>query len=156
MGKTTWSDDRVELLKELWASGKTAAQIATELGDNLTRNAVIGKAHRLGLSGRVTPAPKKIDKPLPVEVNDVQPAKDGGVSLLELTEKTCRYPYGDPKQAGFHFCGCETLPGLPYCAEHAAIAYQTNTRKLSISETADLDTNKEGDALAELDEAVNV
>jgi GcrA cell cycle regulator len=154
MGKTTWSDERVELLKTLWASGKTAAQIATELGDNLTRNAVIGKAHRLGLSGRITPAPKKIDKPLPVEINDVV-AKDGGISLLELTEKTCRYPYGDPKKSNFHFCGGEAIPGVPYCGEHAAMAYQTNARKFSINENADFDTNKEGDALAELDDAVN-
>ena len=155
MGKTTWSDERVELLKELWASGKTAAQIAKDLGDGLTRNAVIGKAHRLGLSGRVTPVQKKIDKPLPQEImNDT--AKDGGISLLELTEKTCRYPFGDPKKSNFHFCGCESLPGLPYCAEHAAMAYQMNARKFSINEEADFDTNKEGDALAELDEAVNV
>lgn len=155
MGKTTWSDERVEQLKELWGAGKTAAQIAQELGDGLTRNAVIGKAHRLGLSGRVAPVQKKIDKPLPPEVNDI-PAKNGGISLLELTEKTCRYPYGDPQKPGFHFCGGCSLPGLPYCAEHAAIAYQTNTRTMSINENADLDTNKEGDALAELDDAVSV
>jgi len=155
MGKTTWSDERVQQLQDLWASGKTAAQIATDLGDNLTRNAVIGKAHRLGLSGRVTPAPKKIDKPLPVETNDVL-AKNGGISLLELTEHTCRYPYGDPKKPNFHFCGGSSLPGLPYCAEHAEMAYQTNARKFTINENADFDTNKEGDALAELDEAVNV
>ena len=155
MGKTTWSDERVEQLEKLWTSGKTAAEIAKELGDGLTRNAVIGKAHRLGLSGRVTPAPKKIDKPLPPEIDDI-PAKDGGISLLQLTEKTCRYPYGDPKRANFHFCGCETLPGLPYCGGHAEIAYQTNARKFVINETADFDTNKEGDALDDLDDAISV
>ncbi len=154
MGKTTWSDERVEQLKELWASGKTAAEIAKELGDGLTRNAIIGKAHRLGLSGRITPVQKKVDKPLPPEVNDI-PAKNGGISLLELTEKTCRYPYGDPKKPNFHFCGSNCLPGLPYCAEHAAVAYQMNARKFAINEDVDFDTNKEGDALAELDEAVN-
>jgi GcrA cell cycle regulator len=155
MGKTTWSDERVELLKEIWGAGKTAAQIAQELGDGLTRNAVIGKAHRLGLSGRVAPVQKKVDKPLPPEVNDI-PAKNGGISLLELTEKTCRYPYGDPKKPNFHFCGGCSLPGLPYCAEHAQLSYQTNARKFTINENADFDTNKEGDALAELDDAVNV
>lgn len=155
MGKTTWSDERVELLKTLWTSGKTAAQIATELGDGLTRNAIIGKAHRLGLSGRITPVTKKIDKPLPPEVHD-EVAKDGGISLLELTEKTCRYPFGDPKKSNFHFCGGSSLPGLPYCGEHAEISYQNNARKFSINENADFDTNKEGDALAELDDAVNM
>jgi GcrA cell cycle regulator len=103
MGKTTWTDDRVELLKSLWGAGKTAAEIAKELGEGLTRNAVIGKAHRLGLSGRITPVAKKIDKPLPPETTNIS-AKDGGTSLLELTEQTCRYPYGDPKKEGFHFC----------------------------------------------------
>ena len=155
MGTTTWSDERVEQLKDLWTSGKTAAEIAKELGDGLTRNAIIGKAHRLGLSGRITPIQKKIDKPLPPEDLSIK-AKDGGISLLELTEKTCRYPYGDPKKEGFHFCGGCSLPGLPYCGEHAAIAYQTNARKFSINEDADFDTNKEGDALAELDDAVNM
>lgn len=154
MGKTTWTDDRVELLKSLWGAGKTAAEIAKELGEGLTRNAVIGKAHRLGLSGRITPVQKKIDKPLPPESQDIL-AKNGGISLLELTEKTCRYPYGDPKKEGFHFCGGHALSGLPYCAEHAQIAYQTTTRKFNLNENADYDTVKEGDALDDLDDAVS-
>lgn len=154
MGKTTWTDERIELLKSLWGAGKTAAEIAKELGDNLTRNAVIGKAHRLGLSGRVSPIQKKVDKPLPPEPKQIK-AKNGGISLLELTEKTCRYPYGDPKKEGFHFCGGSALAGLPYCGEHAEIAYQTTTRKFNLNENADYDTNKEADALDELDDAVS-
>lgn len=154
MGKTTWTEERIELLKSLWGAGKTAAEIAKELGDNLTRNAVIGKAHRLGLSGRISPIQKKIDKPLPPEQKQIK-AKNGGISLLELTEKTCRYPYGDPKKEGFHFCGGHALAGLPYCSEHAEIAYQTTTRKFSLNENADYDTNKEADALDELDDAVS-
>lgn len=155
MGKTTWTDERVEQLKTLWGAGKTAAEIAKELGEGLTRNAVIGKAHRLGLSGRVTPIQKKVDKPLPPENVEIK-AKNGGISLLELTEKTCRYPYGDPQKPGFHFCGGDALAGLPYCAQHAEMAYQTSARKFSINENADFDTNKEGDALDELDDAVSV
>ena len=155
MGKTTWTDERIEQLQTLWGAGKTAAEIAKELGEGLTRNAVIGKAHRLGLSGRVTPVQKKIDKPLPPESKDIL-AKNGGISLLELTEKTCRYPYGDPRKPGFHFCGGHSLSGLPYCAEHAQIAYQTTARKFTINENADFDTNKEGDALDELDDAVSL
>ena len=84
MGKTTWTDERVETLKSLWGAGKTAAEIAKELGEGLTRNAVIGKAHRLGLSGRITPVTKKVDKPLPP--NPRISCKNGGISLL-LTEK---------------------------------------------------------------------
>lgn len=154
MGKTTWTDERVETLKSLWGAGKTAAEIAKDLGEGLTRNAVIGKAHRLGLSGRITPVAKKIDKPLPPESKDVL-AKNGGISLLELTEQTCRYPYGDPKKEGFHFCGGNSLTGLPYCAQHAEMAYQSNARKFSHNENKDYDTVKEGDALAELDDAVS-
>lgn len=154
MGKTTWTNERIELLKSLWGAGKTAAEIAKELGDNLTRNAVIGKAHRLGLSGRVSPIQKKIDKPLPPEPRKIL-AKNGGISLLELTERTCRYPYGDPKKEGFHFCGGSSLPGLPYCAQHAEVAYQTTARKFNLNENADYDTNKENDALDELDDAVS-
>lgn len=155
MGKTTWTDERVEQLKTLWGAGRTAAEIAKELGDGLTRNAVIGKAHRLGLSGRITPVQKKIDKPLPPETKQIA-AKNGGISLLELTEKTCRYPYGDPQKSGFHFCGGNSLPGLPYCSHHAEIAYQTSARKFTLNENADYDTNKEGDALDELDDAVSI
>ncbi|PCI01832.1 MAG: global cell cycle regulator GcrA-like protein [Alphaproteobacteria bacterium] len=155
MGKTTWTDERVEQLKTLWGAGKTAAEIAKDLGEGLTRNAVIGKAHRLGLSGRVTPIQKKIDKPLPPESKDLL-AKNGGISLLELTEKTCRYPYGDPQKSGFHFCGGDAIPGVPYCGQHAEVSYQRSARKFTINENTDFDTNKEGDALAELDDAVSV
>jgi len=109
----SWTDERVERLKELWAQGMSASEIADELGD-ISRNAVIGKAHRLGLSGRPSPIKKKPSK---------------GATILALTERMCKWPVGDPKNPDFHFCGKPALPGLPYCAEHAAMAYQPNTKK---------------------------
>lgn len=104
----SWTEERIELLRQLWGQGKSASEIAETLGD-VTRNAVIGKAHRLGLSGRPSPIKKKPSR---------------GATILSLTERMCKWPVGDPKHADFHFCGKPAHPGLPYCAEHAAKAYQ--------------------------------
>jgi GcrA cell cycle regulator len=104
----SWTDERIEQLRSLWSKGVSASEIAEILGD-VTRNAVIGKAHRLGLSGRPSPIKKKPTK---------------GATILSLTERMCKWPHGDPKHADFHFCGKSALQGLPYCAEHAALAYQ--------------------------------
>lgn len=174
MGKSTWTDERISVLKQLWGAGKTAAEIAEQLGGGVTRNAVIGKAHRLGLSGRASPIHSKtvssnkaaadsnktaqapqIRRPRTAdETSKVLP--DGkGVSLLDLREKMCRWPHGDPKKEGFRFCGCSSLPGLPYCGEHAALAYQGSTRKFAVSDK-DLDSGAGSDALADLDDAVQI
>jgi len=107
----TWTDERVDLLKDLWSQGKSASDIADILG-NITRNAVIGKAHRLGLSGRPSPIKKKTK----------------GATILSLTDRMCKWPIGDPKHEDFHFCAKSSVPGLPYCSEHAAVAYQTASR----------------------------
>jgi len=114
-GAATWSDERVERLKELWGQGMSASEIADVLGD-VSRNAVIGKAHRLGLSGRPSPIKKKPSR---------------GANILSLTERMCKWPIGDPKHEDFHFCGKPTVQGLPYCAEHAAVAYQPPSKKRS-------------------------
>ncbi|AUN29518.1 MAG: GcrA family cell cycle regulator [Niveispirillum sp.] len=120
--ESTWSEERVEKLRQLWGQGMSASEIAELLG-NVTRNAVIGKAHRLGLSGRPSPIKKKPTK---------------GATILSLTERMCKWPVGDPKSPDFHFCGKPSLNGLPYCAEHAAIAYQParkreDDRKLGVA-----------------------
>jgi GcrA cell cycle regulator len=112
----SWTEDKVALLRQLWGSGKSASEIAELLGD-VSRNAVIGKAHRLGLSGRPSPIKKR-------KRVDVKDAKPGGATILNLTDRMCRWPIGDPKQPGFRFCGKPSAANLPYCAEHAAIAYQ--------------------------------
>lgn len=133
----SWTDERVALLKKLWGEGKTAAEIASTLG-GVTRNAVIGKAHRLKLSNRTSPIQpaKKVAKapantstppaPLPkrpkIKSSDIP--RGQGLSLLELKPSQCRWPSGDPRDDDFGFCGERCSTGLPYCDEHARIAYQ--------------------------------
>ncbi len=132
----SWTDERVTLLKRLWCEGRTAAEIAKELG-GVTRNAVIGKAHRLKLSNRVSPIQQNTKKPAAKAAPEEKPAprakspaiaekfiKVKGVKLAELKEKMCRWPIGDPRDTNFMFCGCNSVAGLVYCADHARIAYQ--------------------------------
>lgn len=162
----SWTDERVELLKKLWADGLSASQVAAELG-GVTRNAVIGKVHRLGLSGRAkttsstprarrsrsqtsrparqssgaaptigatalkadakpqaTPKPKAQAKP---ELDPVVVPISKRATILSLTENTCKWPIGDPGDSDFHFCGCKSEAGSPYCKYHSEIAYQTNS-----------------------------
>ncbi len=149
----SWTDERVELLKKLWQDGLSASQIAAELG-GVTRNAVIGKVHRLGLSGRGQPTSSikrqrrthstGIRRLRPVTVGnlalksnldylpeaDLQPRKNVVVpiplklSIFQLNEHTCKWPIGDPGQDDFHFCGHDSLESGPYCEYHAGVAYQ--------------------------------
>lgn len=129
----SWTDERVALLKKMWVEGKTAAEIAKELG-GVTRNAVIGKAHRLKLSNRVSPIQqnkKPVAKPViekKAEKVIVQKRTEPSVSLLDLKAGECRWPIGDPREADFGFCGHGAIVGLPYCPEHAKAAYQAATR----------------------------
>ncbi len=185
----SWTDERVELLKKMWGEGQSASQIAKELG-GVTRNAVIGKVHRLGLSNRagsgaaakpaaaaapkakapakpkveakpkpaVKPAPKAEEveteeaapkpaiparrqiipagQPLPpqpstneipaealAKVNEVE-KKAKKISVMELTEKTCKWPIGDPATEDFWFCGLPSQAGKPYCEAHVGVAFQ--------------------------------
>jgi GcrA cell cycle regulator len=157
-----WTDERVELLKKLWSEGLSASAIAAALG-GVTRNAVIGKVHRLGLSGRAkAPAPQQQRKAKPTRapshpmrstpfvrgnvalaadvapvleqepvpeaerrpVQDVVIPLSERVTIMELREQMCRWPIGDPGREDFRFCGGRIATGSPYCAHHAAIAYQ--------------------------------
>ncbi len=114
--ESTWSDDgRVAKLKELWSQGKTASEIALVLG--VSRNAVIGKVHRLKLSGRPSPIRHR-----PIESLPLPPT--GTATILALGDRSCKWPVGDPLAADFHFCGKHAAPGVPYCVEHAQQAYQ--------------------------------
>lgn len=147
----SWTDERVTQLKQMWGEGKTAAEIARQLGDGVTRNAVIGKAHRLKLSGRISPIqqnkkakvkkvekkslpPKretmaqKIQKISAPDINVVAINGGKGVSMLELNERMCRWPSGDPQDDNFSFCGCKSVPSLPYCEGHVAAAYQISSK----------------------------
>lgn len=189
----SWTDERVETLKRMWGEGQSASQIAKELG-GVTRNAVIGKVHRLGLSNRAgagaaepaeaAPAPveapveerphmrtesatpQRAPKPDP-EAEEVEELDENGIpisaarraiipagqplppqpsaneispealakvneveksakkiGLMELTEKTCKWPVGDPATPDFWFCGLPTQQGKPYCEAHVGVAFQ--------------------------------
>ncbi|MBC7313969.1 MAG: GcrA cell cycle regulator [Rhizobium sp.] len=162
-----WTDERVERLKRLWSEGLSASQIAAQLG-GVSRNAVIGKVHRLNLPGRAkaggstaasraakrpAPAPRPANYPSRVTTRTVARAAgsnmlkeeieiDGDETieirpvgnvvlpisrklvLTELTERTCKWPIGDPMKDDFHFCGCESADTSPYCSYHAKLAYQ--------------------------------
>ncbi|MFC3631495.1 GcrA family cell cycle regulator [Paracoccus angustae] len=192
----SWTDERVETLKRMWSEGQSASAIAKELG-GVTRNAVIGKVHRLGLSNRndepepaPAPAPepvaeKKADRkpapavqaprpepqpepaapareepaeeepvsqpvftpvprrpivpagqPLPPQpsANEISPETLASVrevekrarklTLMELTERTCKWPIGDPATEKFWFCGLPSQAGKPYCEAHVSVAFQ--------------------------------
>src|SRR5438105_12893189 len=136
-----WTDERVEQLKGLWNEGLSASQIARALG-GVSRNAVIGKVHRLGLAGRAVPT--RSDRPRsqrrsaihaapPVfEVIEQDPIKldDGNfATVLTITDRMCRWPIGDPAEQEFHFCGHKPKAGSPYCEAHARKAYQPQTLK---------------------------
>lgn len=145
-----WTDDRVELLKKLWAEGLSASQIASKMG-GVTRNAVIGKVHRLGLSGRATPAkpqltrrsPERPHKPAPrtfggdITDDNVKPfipepefleplvlSTGDNATMNTLKKNMCKWPVGDPASDDFHFCGQSTSQGKSYCAYHAHMAFQ--------------------------------
>ena len=195
----SWTDERIEQLRKMWEGGMTASQIAEELG-GVSRNAVIGKAHRLGLQSRPSPvkpgdsgessasadtpkttAPPAPRAPRPAPVVAATPAPEPAVpaavapqpasppqpvirsigpggfqrampgeqqapsspapprrlvpakpapefadktSLLELTDRICKWPLGHPGEPDFHFCGKPINPGFPYCLDHCSVAYQ--------------------------------
>ena len=148
-----WTDERVELMKKLWQEGLSATQIAAELG-GITRNAVIGKVHRLGLNGRdksPSSSAPRVRKPRSNMMRVSRPSMRGNTALaiafemeqvpepefieniipigqrkilLELNEDTCRWPIGDPATAEFFFCGGQPLTSLPYCSYHSRVSYQ--------------------------------
>lgn len=115
--ETIWTDDSVGKLRELWGQGKTASEIAGILGNKFTRNSVIGKVHRLKLSGRPSPIRQR-----PLDPSPTPPM--GTATLLGLGDRSCKWPIGDPLSPDFHFCGKCAAPGIPYCASHAQLAYQ--------------------------------
>jgi GcrA cell cycle regulator len=132
----TWTDERTDRLRELYAEGHSCGYIARDIG-GLTRNAIIGKIHRLGLrrpEGADTNEPKEprrrrimdIALPrLPIGKNHDGRAipKTQRKSLLELRVRDCRFPFGEPGYPGFFFCGAPTVNLRPYCAIHCRIVY---------------------------------
>ena len=145
----SWTDDKVAKLKALWGKGSTASQIAEILG-GVSRNAVIGKAHRLNLSGKILT--KKISnsnktsklkdsntkmtrgrkfKSLIIE-KDFEP--ENPKQLEELDEKTCKWPIGHPDEKNFYFCGRASLKDFSYCKLHLLYAFQPKNKKEDIIE----------------------
>ncbi|MEE2690418.1 MAG: GcrA family cell cycle regulator [Pseudomonadota bacterium] len=148
-----WNDERVEQLKKLWSEGLSASQIASKMG-GVTRNAVIGKVHRLGLSGRAAPAKPQRGRGFDsiVDVEEVETVRrepvmkaimpepefsapvilDTGdmTTVATLKNNMCKWPIGDPSRDDFHFCGQPAAQaGKSYCAYHAHLAFQPAQRK---------------------------
>jgi GcrA cell cycle regulator len=146
--KGTWTDERIARLKSCFAAGLTCRQIANEIG--VTRNAVIGKIARLNLSGiRDARMPARKPAPRPARPRIVtqhqilralraepEPGREAAAitslhrcSLMELGQGHCRWPINEPGAEDFGFCGDQPVPGLPYCAAHARLAYQAAARR---------------------------
>jgi GcrA cell cycle regulator len=167
-----WTDERVDLLKRLWSEGLSASQIAAQLG-GVSRNAVIGKVHRLKLSGRgkSTAGQTRAKKATSVAGQGSRGGQGGGVvrtavtksvgatalqaqyivdaiaepvhkpaqdvvvpisrrlSLGQLTERTCKWPIGDPLNEDFHFCGNDSRDTGPYCNYHSKLAFQPTSER---------------------------
>lgn len=166
-----WTDERVEKLKKLWSEGLSASQIAAQLG-GVSRNAVIGKVHRLALPGRAksggaptaTRAKRPASAPRPANfaprvatrtiarptgavvtkeevafeydeepvtrvVANVVVPMSRRLELTQLTERTCKWPNGDPLKDDFHFCGNESPDNSPYCTYHQRLAYQPSAER---------------------------
>ena len=143
MTALNWTDERVDQLKNLWTEGLSASQIARVLG-GVTRNAVIGKVHRLGLAGRASPSRSERPRlPMaqkvamrahvpapPVVEEDPVTLEDGQfATVLTINDRMCRWPIGDPAENEFHFCGRNPKSGSPYCEAHARKAYQPQQQR---------------------------
>ena len=143
----SWTEDKVEKLKELWGKGSTASQIAEIIG-GISRNAVIGKAHRLNLSAKIKTRSatsnqsfensfeeknnktrkgrKNKFKSLIIE-KDFEP--ENPKQLEDLDENSCKWPIGHPNEKTFYFCGRSSLKDFSYCKLHLLYAYQPKGKK---------------------------
>ena len=144
-----WTAEKIKQLKKLWLKGKSTIEIGKELG--ISKNAVVGKVHRLELAARPSPikrtAKDKSGSSHRITKKELKPQK---VTLLDLKLNSCRWPIGDPKDDDFHFCGADTVTGKPYCSEHCKIAY-TSLKELTL-QNAKAKKEREEQARLELEE----
>jgi len=139
MTASAWTDDRVGRLKTLWLEGQTAEQISRDLAHGISRSAVLGKVHRLGLSsGRTTtPATARVRQAKSVARSEAvaptvqaapalaRTAETGRATVQSVGRYQCRWPLGDPTAPDFSLCGCRAIRGA-YCGPHGARAYRPN------------------------------
>jgi len=151
-----WNADRIETLTRLWREGLSASQVARQMGD-LTRSAVIGKVHRLGIAGRDTPSrprntggrpstrprasaggqPRRLGQarsPRSIPPTKVDFDAPPTATLLTLGEHGCRWPIGDPNDASFGFCGRLKAGSGAYCAGHAPMALSRRVTPMKVKE----------------------
>ena len=125
----TWDDPTIARLRSLWAEGHSAARIGEAMG--VSKNAIVGKAHRLGLAGRPSPIrrdgapapPMPVRAPLVTLPPPVAAPPTPAPAPRVGPARTCCWPMGEPGTKAFRFCGAEADGFRPYCAEHAAVAY---------------------------------
>ncbi len=117
MTALSWTDERIEELKQLWGEGLSAQDIGKKLG--VTKNAVIGKAHRLGLP----PRPSPIRRARPATATKARRKTSPTSVGLRATGHTCVWPIGDPAEDDFRFCDAPSMPHKPYCQKHYDLAY---------------------------------
>jgi GcrA cell cycle regulator len=163
----SWNEEKISKLKELWGKGNTASQIAEIIGE-VSRNAVIGKAHRLNLSAKIktrntsssqnfennsssnsstpTQGRKNKFKSLLIE-KDFEP--ENPKKLEELDESSCKWPIGHPEEEKFYFCGRSSLKDFSYCKLHLLYAYQPKGKR---EETT---PNKEEEAPQYIEKKIN-
>ena len=144
----SWTPEKEEKLKQYWKKGYSGSQIASMLGDDTTRNAVIGKAHRLKLEARTVS--KKSENKITTEKNNSTETKtqkmgrkarfrallldknferENPIKLEELTDETCKWPIGHPHEENFYFCGRKSMEKFPYCQLHVLYAFQPKNAK---------------------------
>ena len=127
---SVWDEKNLERLKKLWDEGLPITKIGLELG--VSRNAIAGKAHRLGLPKRNSPISKSGEPRKNKSISNFETSKELPLKILlrevEWSRNRCCWPIGDPKLPGFSFCGISIIPGRPYCEEHSNLAY-TATRE---------------------------
>ena len=148
----SWTDEKVSKLKELWGSGKTASQIAEIIG-GVTRNAVIGKSHRMNLSAKIKTRKATSNQSFENSLEEKNIKSRGGrkskfksliiekdfepenpKQLEELDENSCKWPIGHPDEKSFYFCGRSSLKDFSYCKLHLLYAYQPKGKKEEVAD----------------------